>query len=154
MLCKPQCRRSEEFVDENDVRKAEIGGHLHQVVLEEILQPSLRGRISEVSNVKSSTFSSAGDNSLILRGVDRLASSEGVGTFSVCWLVKGSVCHLGGGSFDGHDDVVVWKLMTRKRESLRVADVLCESEVRAHVRKLKKLGVLVEPEGLPMNGVM
>lgn len=80
---------------------------LHKIVLEEVLQLSLRGRICEVSNVKSPTLSSTGDDGFILRSVDGLSTSEGVGTFSVGGLVKGSVCQLGGGSFDGHIDVVV-----------------------------------------------
>lgn len=89
---------------------------LHKVVLEEVLQLSLGGRVGEVSNVESSTFSSAGDDGLILRCIDGLVGTgSNAGAFSGSGgLIEGSGCHLGGGSFDGHDEVVVWELMTRK----------------------------------------
>jgi len=47
----------------------------HKVVLEEVLQLSLSGRIGEVSNVESSTLGGAGDDGLVLRGVDGLVAA-------------------------------------------------------------------------------
>lgn len=80
--------------------------NLHKVVLEEVLQLSLGGRVGEVSNVQSPTLSGAGDDGLVLRRVDRLvAAGANRGAFSGgAGLVEGGVCHLGGGSFDGHVD--------------------------------------------------
>jgi hypothetical protein len=75
--------------------------HLHKVVLEEVLQLPLGGRISEVSNVKSPTLGGAGTDSLVvgcggLLGAGVLRGRSGV--------VKGGVGHLGGDLFDwgGH----------------------------------------------------
>jgi hypothetical protein len=80
--------------------------HVHKVVLEEVLQLSLGGRVGEVSNVQSPTLSGAGDNGLVLGRVDRLvtAGANGGALGGGSGLGKGGVCHLGGGSFDGHDD--------------------------------------------------
>lgn len=91
------------------MKKERSEGDVHKVILEEVLQLSLGGRVSEVSNVKSSTLSSAGDDCFVLSSVDGfVASSSDAGAFGCgCGLVEGSVCHLGGGSFDGHDEVVV-----------------------------------------------
>lgn len=102
---------------------------LHKVVLEEVLQLSLSGRISEVSNVKSSALSSACDDSLVLRCVDGLVGAgSNASTFGGSGgLVEGSVCHLGGGSFDGHDEDC----------SLVFDDT--------EVRRVGNCGVLVEP---------
>lgn len=44
----------------------EDGAHIHQVVLEEVLQLPLGGRICEVSNVKSPALGGARTHSLVL----------------------------------------------------------------------------------------
>ena len=56
-------------------QKRTMQGNSHKVVLEEILQLSLSGRIGEVSNVESSTLGGAGDDGLVLRGVDGLVAA-------------------------------------------------------------------------------
>lgn len=78
--------------------------HVHKVVLEEVLELSLSGRVCEVSNIQSPTLGRTGDDSLVLRGVDRLvtAGANGGALGGGGGLVEGGVCHLGGGSFDGH----------------------------------------------------
>lgn len=88
--------------------------NIHKVVLEEVLQLSLSGRVSEVSNVKSPALGGAGNDGLILAGVDGLvAAGANGGAFSGGrWLVEGGGCHLGGGSFDRHGCWLGW-LMTR-----------------------------------------
>lgn len=88
------------------------GANIHKVFLEELLQLSLGGRVSEVSNVKSPALSGAGDDGLVLRGIDGLvAAGTDAGAFSgASWLVEGGVCHLGSGSFDRHS---LGGLMTR-----------------------------------------
>ena len=80
------------------------GRHLHKIVLEELLQLSLSGRVREVSNVQSATLSSAGDDSLVLGGVDGLvtAGTNGSAFGSVGGLGEGGVGHLASGSVDGH----------------------------------------------------
>lgn len=83
--------------------------HIHKVVLEEVLQLSLGGRVGEVSNVQSPTLSGAGDHGLVLGRVDRLVSAgaDGGALSGGSGLLEGGVCHLGGGSFDGHDEYVI-----------------------------------------------
>lgn len=73
--------------------------HIHQVVLEEILQLPLGGRVREVPDVKSPTLSSAGKDSLILGCVGLSASSLSV-------VIEGGVGQLGGNVVDwsGHID--------------------------------------------------
>lgn len=78
--------------------------NLHQVVLEELLQLSLGGRVREVSNVQSPALGSTGNDCLVLGGVDGLVTT---GTDAGALgrgrrLADGGVGHLGGGSFDGH----------------------------------------------------
>ena len=77
---------------------------LHKIVLEELLQLSLSGRVREVSNVQSATLSSAGDDSLVLGGVDGLVTAgTNSGAFGrVGGLGEGGVGHLASGSVDGH----------------------------------------------------
>jgi hypothetical protein len=71
--------------------------NLHQVVLEEVLQLPLGGRICEVPNVKSSTLGCACNDSLVIGG--RL--------FGGRIFVEGSVCQIGGNIIDccGHIDL-------------------------------------------------
>lgn len=96
-------------MDDDVCTSTEMAGRedSHKVVLEEILQLSLSGRVGEVSNVESSTLGGAGNDGVVLRGVDGLVatSTDRCALGSRGGLVEGSVCHLGGGSFDGHDDV-------------------------------------------------
>lgn len=94
--------------------------NIHKVVLKELLQLSLGGRVSEVSNVKSPALSGAGDDGLVLRGVDRLvAASTDAGAFSGAGrLMEGGVRRLGGGSVGRHS--LGW-LMTRSVLDLVVA---------------------------------
>ena len=84
-------------------------GNLHKVVLEEVLQLSLSGRVCEVSDIQSPALGRAGDDSLVLRGVDWLvtASTNTGALGGVGGLVQGSGCHLGSGSVDGHGSLVV-----------------------------------------------
>lgn len=74
--------------------------HLHKVVLEEVLQFPLGGRICEVSNVKSPTLGGAGKNSIVL-GCGGLGAS-GLGV--VVGVVEGGGGQLGGNTVDrsGH----------------------------------------------------
>lgn len=85
-------------------------GHLHQVVLEELLQLSLGGRVREVPNVESPTLGGAGDNGLVLGGVDGLvaASADAGALGSAGGLGEGSVGHLGGGAIDFRSGHVGW----------------------------------------------
>jgi hypothetical protein len=71
--------------------------NLHQIVLEELLQLPLGGRISEVPNIKSPTLSCTGDDGLVF-GRRLGISWVGIG--------ESSVCHLGGDTIDrsGHFD--------------------------------------------------
>ena len=89
--------------------------YIHEVLLEELLQLSLSGRVREVSDVQSPSLSRAGDDSLVLRSVDWLvaASSNTSALGGVGGLVEVGVCHLAGDSVDGH---VVGRLglMTRR----------------------------------------
>ena len=80
--------------------------YLHLVVLEEFFQLSLGGRISEVSDVQSPPFGSAGENSLILRRINGLisTSTDGGALGSAGGFGKGSGGHLGSNTFDGHVD--------------------------------------------------
>ena len=80
------------------------GTDLHKVVLEEILQLSLGGRIGEVSDVQSPSLSGARDDSLILGCVDGLvtASSNAGALGSSRGLGEGGVGHLGSSRFNGH----------------------------------------------------
>lgn len=77
--------------------------YVHQVVLEEILQFPLSGRIGEVSDIKSSTLRSTLDDGLVLRGIDWLvATGANRGAFSgASRFGEGSGCHLGGSTVDG-----------------------------------------------------
>ncbi len=60
------------------------GTNLHKVALEEFLQFPLRGRVREIPDVESTTLRSAGQNCLVLRGVDGLVTTSGsVGTSTV-----------------------------------------------------------------------
>ena len=100
--------------------------NLHKVVLEEVLQLSLGGRVGEVSNVQSPTLSGAGDNGLVLRRVDRLvtAGANGGALGGGSRLVESSVCHLGGGSFDGHVDDRSVELMSWWKAGWSACEVL------------------------------
>ena len=73
--------------------------YIHQVVLEEVLQLPLGGRISEVPNVESPTLSGAGKDSLVL-------GCGGLGAGVLCSIVEGGSGHLGGDTVDlsGHFD--------------------------------------------------
>lgn len=70
--------------------------HIHQIVLEEVLQLPLGGRISEVPDIKSPALSSAGKDRLVLGGGGLSASGLAV--------VEGGSGHLGGNTVDwcGH----------------------------------------------------
>ena len=85
-------------------------GHLHQVVLEELLQLSLGGRVREVPNVESPTLGGAGDDGLVLGGVDGLvAAGADAGAFGgASGLVEGGVGHLGGDAIDRSRHFVYW----------------------------------------------
>jgi hypothetical protein len=83
--------------------RAEIRVHLHQVVLEEVLQLPLGGRVREVSNVESPALSGArthglivGGRGLLSTGILRVGRSVVVG--------EGGGGHLGGDTVDrcGH----------------------------------------------------
>ena len=65
--------------------------HVHKVVLEEVLQLSLGGRVGEVSDIQSPTLSGAGDNGLVLGRVDRLvaAGANGGGLGGVSLFTNG-----------------------------------------------------------------
>lgn len=86
--------------------RSEGGKSVHKVVLEEILQLSLGGRVSEVSDIQSPSLSGAGDDGLVLRGIDGLvaASSDAGALGGGRGLVEGGVGHLGSGRFNGHVD--------------------------------------------------
>ena len=72
--------------------------YVHKVVLEEIFQLSLSGRVGEVSDVQSPSLSGTGDDGLVLRRVDWFTASSDAGSFcSAGRLVEGGVGHLGGG---------------------------------------------------------
>lgn len=73
--------------------------HLHKVVLEEVLQLPLGGRVCEVSNVESPTLGGAGQDSLVLGG-------SGLGGGVLGGVVEGRGGHLGGEVVDRsrHDD--------------------------------------------------
>lgn len=75
--------------------------HSHQVVLEEVLQLPLVGRICEVSNVKSPTLGGARTHSLVL-GCGGLLGAGALGGGS--GVVEGGGGHLGGDTVDwcGH----------------------------------------------------
>jgi hypothetical protein len=92
------------------LRHAEkTGSTLHQVVLEELLQLPLGGRVREVSNVKSPALSGARTHSLVLGCGGLLSASAlrggggGGGGSSV--VGEGGGGHLGGDTVDrcGHD---------------------------------------------------
>lgn len=87
-------------------------GHLHKVVLEEILQLPLGGRVREVSNVKSPSLGGAGQDSLVLGGC-------GLGSGGLGGVFEGGGGHLGGDTVDrsGHVDVRVIKDTEYKRAS-------------------------------------
>jgi hypothetical protein len=72
--------------------------HVHQIVLEEVLQLPLVGRISEVSNVKSPALGGARTDSLILGGGGLLGAGALRGGSGV---VEGGGGHLGGDTVDG-----------------------------------------------------
>ena len=55
--------------------------YLHRVAGEKGFKLPLSGRVGEVSNIKTTTFSSSCDDCLILGSVDRLTTSSGVGSF-------------------------------------------------------------------------
>lgn len=76
--------------------------HSHKVVLEEVLQLPLGGRVREVSNVKSPSLGGAGTDSLVLGCGGLLGAGALSGGRSV--VVEGGVGHLGGDLFDwgGH----------------------------------------------------
>ena len=76
--------------------------HSHEVVLEEVLQLPLGGRVREVSNVKSPSLGGAGTHSLVLGCGGLLGAGALSGGRSV--VVEGGVGHLGGDLFDwgGH----------------------------------------------------
>lgn len=82
------------------------GLHVHQIVLEEVLQLPLVGRVREVSNVKSPALGGACTDSLILGGGGLLGAgalrSWGGGSGSS--VVEGGGGHLGGDTVDwgGH----------------------------------------------------
>ena len=99
--------------------------NLHQVILEEVLELPLGGRICEVSNVESPSLSGAGKDSLVLGCGGLSTSVVGIG------LVEGGSGQLGGNTIVrcGHFCKKFMKLMTRI-ESKRA-------------EKLTKLGVLV-----------
>ncbi len=80
-----------------------ISVDLHKVVLEELLQLPLRGRIREVPDIKPPTLSRTLNDSLVLRSVAKfVSSSTNGGAFSFgSVFVEGGVCHLGGGTVDG-----------------------------------------------------
>jgi len=70
--------------------------HVHKVVLEEVLQLSLGGRVREVSNVQSPALGGAGNDGLVLAGIDGLAAA-GTNTRSfggAGGLVDGGLGHL------------------------------------------------------------
>lgn len=80
----------DRWPDDEDVME-----DLHQVVLEELLQLLLGGRVREIPNVKSPTLSGTGNDGFILGSIDMIA----VGLFD-----GGGGGHLGGNTFDrsGH----------------------------------------------------
>ena len=57
-----------------------VSDDLHEEALEEVLEIPLSGRVREVSNVQTTTFSCTGDNGLVLRGVGGFAASGVVGS--------------------------------------------------------------------------
>jgi hypothetical protein len=67
--------------------------HLHKVVLEEVLQLPLGGRVREVSNVESPTLGGAGQDSLVL-------GCRGLGASGLVGVVEGRSGHLGGNTVD------------------------------------------------------
>lgn len=73
--------------------------NVHKVVLEELLQLSLGGRIGEVSDVQSPSLCGTGDDGLILRSVDGAvsASADAGALGSAGGLGEGGVGHLGSG---------------------------------------------------------
>jgi hypothetical protein len=77
--------------------------HVHKVVLEEILQLSLGGRVGEVSNVQSPALSGRRNDSLVLAGIDGLvaAGAHGGALGGGGRLVEGRGGHLGRGSVNG-----------------------------------------------------
>lgn len=89
----------------SDVRQADTGRegmYAHQVVLEEVLQLPLGGRICEVSNVKSPALGGARTDSLVLGCGGLLSAGVALGGGSV--VVEGGVGQLGGGTVNrsGH----------------------------------------------------
>lgn len=71
------------------------GANSHEVVLEELLQLPLGGRVGEVPDVESPALGSAGDDCLILGSAGGLVALRSGGR-----LVEGGVCQLGGNALD------------------------------------------------------
>lgn len=74
--------------------------YAHKVVLEEVLQLPLGGRVREVSNIQSPSLGGAGQDSIVL-GCGGLLGASGLGV-----VVEGGGGHLGGNTVDrcGHFD--------------------------------------------------
>ena len=66
--------------------------HVHKVVLKEVLQLSLGGRVREISNVQYPALSGAGDSGLVL-GLDRsvAAGDNGGGLGGVFLFTSGDL---------------------------------------------------------------
>ena len=86
------------------------GKSIHKIILEELLQLSLSGRIGEVSNVQSPALSGTGNDGLVLGGIDRLVttSADAGALGGTGGLVEGSIGHLGSRRFNGHVVEVWW----------------------------------------------
>ena len=81
---------------------------LHKVTLEELPQFPLRGRVREIPDVESTTLRSAGQNGLVLGGVDGLVTtSSGVGTI-VARVLNSGVCHGVGDAVNCGRHVGLW----------------------------------------------
>lgn len=85
----------------DSMRHARGGGkRIHKIILEEVLQLSLSGRVREVPNVEPPAFSSRRSDSLILGGARGVVASRR--TLGGRGIGQASGGHLGSGSFNGH----------------------------------------------------